>query len=207
MIKNNKKALIIGAAGIVGFCIIFYSVLTGSASGFDDAVRNFFYDIRSDFLTPGVKILTYLGNWQTVVILCLILLMVKQTRVIYGVPVSIGAIFVTILNKSIKNIVQRPRPDDVVHLINQGGFSFTSGHSITSMFVYGMLIYLVRTNVKNKTFTNILTVVLAVPMILIGPSRVYLGVHFPTDVLGGWCLGIAVIAVMAAALTNIKKRG
>lgn len=207
MIKDNKKALIIGAVGIAGFCVIFYAVLTGNALGFDNVVRNFFYDIRNDFLTVGVKVLTYLGNWQTVVILCLVLLMVKRTRVTYGVPVSIGAIFVTLLNKGIKNIVQRPRPDDVVHLINQGGFSFTSGHSITSMFVYGMLIYLVRTNVNNKTAANILTAVLAVPMLLIGPSRVYLGVHFPTDVLGGWCLGITVIAAMAAALTTMKKRG
>lgn len=105
------------------------------------------------------------------------------------------------LNKLIKTAVQRPRPDDVVHLISEGGFSFPSGHSITSMFVFGLLIFLVRSNVRNKTAANVLTAVLSIPMILIGLSRIYLGVHYPTDVLAGWCLGIAV----TAAVIGIKR--
>ena len=116
-------------------------------------------------------------------------------RVVYGISVSTGAVFVTVLNKSIKHAVHRPRPSDVMHLVNEGGFSFPSGHSITSMFVYGLLIYLVRKNVKNRKIADLLTIVFAVPLILIGPSRIYLGVHYPTDVLAGWCLGAAVVVI------------
>ena len=129
----------------------------------------------------------------------------KPTRRTYGLHVSEGAIAVTVLNKIIKSLVERPRPDDIVHLVHAGGFSFPSGHSITSMFVFGMLIYLVRTNMQNRHAANILTVVLAIPMVCIGLSRIYLGVHYPTDVLAGWSLGIVMIAVVSAVFGGSSR--
>lgn len=203
--KKKKMQLMVGIAGIIGFCILLFSVLTGYAAAFDDPVRNFFYDLRCEWLTPIVKAITYLGNWQSIVILCLVLLILPPTRIPYGVPVASGAIFVTILNKIIKNIVQRPRPDDILHLVQEGGFSFSSGHSITSMFVYGMLIYLIRKNVQNRILANILTVLLCIPLIGVGISRIYLGVHYPTDVLAGWCLGITVIILMVELLHRFRR--
>ncbi len=192
------------AAGVLGFFIMLYCVRSGCAAGFDDPVRYFFYGMRNDILTPVVKAVTYLGNWQSIVIICLILLVLRPTRLIYGVPVSAGAAFVTVLNKLIKNLVQRPRPDDIVHLVSEGGFSFPSGHSITSMFVFGILIYLVRTNVRNRAAANTLTAILAIPMICIGISRIYLGVHYPTDVLAGWFLGIATIAGAVLLIDKLR---
>lgn len=202
--SRNRKLLAVGLAAIASFFIILYIVKSGLAAGFDDPMRQFFYDLRRDWLTPVVKFITYLGNWQTITILCLVLLALRPTRIIYGVPVSVGAILVTALNKWIKGLVQRPRPDEALHLIEQGGFSFPSGHSITSMFVFGMLIYLIRANVKDKKAANILTALLAIPMICVGLSRIYLGVHFPTDVLAGWCLGIAVIIFLKHLVMRIK---
>lgn len=195
--KNNKSksGMVICVAAVAGFAAIFYFVKSGNAYLFDDVIREFFYDLREPALTLFVKLITYLGNYQTIAVLCLVLLIIKPLRVVYGIPVSTGAVFVTVLNKSIKHAVHRPRPSDVMHLVNEGGFSFPSGHSITSMFVYGLLIYLVRKNVKNRKTANVLTIVLAVPLILIGPSRIYLGVHYPTDVLAGWCLGAAVAVI------------
>ena len=200
--KNSNRILALtGASAVLLFAALLFCVLADHTSGFDDPVRSFFYNLRCDALTPAVKAVTYMGNWQSITALCIALLLIKPTRITYGIPVSAGAIFVTVLNKLIKTAVQRPRPDDVVHLISEGGFSFPSGHSITSMFVFGLLIFLVRSNVRNKTAANVLTAVLSMPMIFIGLSRIYLGVHYPTDVLAGWCLGIAV----TAAVIGIKR--
>ena len=206
--KNNKSksGMVICVAAIAGFAAIFYFVSSGNACLFDDVIREFFYDLREPALTPFIKFITYLGNYQTIVILCLVLLIIKPLRFVYGIPVSTGAAFVTVLNKSIKHVVHRPRPSDVVHLVNEGGFSFPSGHSITSMFVYGLLVYLVRKNVKNRKTADVLTIVLAVPLILIGPSRIYLGVHYPTDVLAGWCLGAAVAVIWIKLIRKFYEK-
>ena len=194
-----------GVLGIGAFLFILYMAAAGNAYIIDDPVRGLFYSIRADWLTPFVKVITYMGNWQSITLLCIILLIMKPTRRTYGLPVSAGAIAVTVLNKIIKSLVERPRPDDIVHLVHAGGFSFPSGHSITSMFVFGLLIYLVRTNMQNRHAANILTVVLAIPMVCIGLSRIYLGVHYPTDVLAGWSLGIVMIAVVSAVFGGSSR--
>ena len=203
----TKKRVFVLAAGLAVFAVIACFVARGDVLVFDTAVREWFYSIRSDALTCILKVITYMGNWQSITILCVILLLFKKTRIPYGIPVSCGAILVTALNKVVKVIFKRPRPDVEYHLIEQGGYSFTSGHAITSFVVFGLLIYLVRRHVKNKRAANLLTVLLLIPMFFIGISRIYLGVHFPTDVLGGWSLGLAVLTVLIALEeTYISKK-
>lgn len=193
-------------AAAAGFTVMLCIVLSGRGSGFDDAVRHAFYSIRAGWLTPLVKALTYMGSYQFIIGLCILLLVIRSTRIRFGVPVSAGALSVTIVNKLIKHAVARPRPGDIIHLVTEGGMSFPSGHSITSMFVYGILICQVRRYVKDRRKANALTVLLAVPMLLIGPSRIYLGVHYPTDVLAGWFLGIIALNICVMVMRTIAVR-
>lgn len=191
---------------MAGFCFLLWLVLSGHASSLDDPVRRFFYGLRNDVMTPFIIGITHMSHTKFITALCLILLILRPTRKIYGIPVSAGAILVTILNKTIKHIVQRMRPGDIRHLVHEGGFSFPSGHSITSMFVYGLLLYLILTHVKKRWLRNLLAAMAAIPMILVGPSRIYLGVHYPTDVLAGWCLGFAALMAVIEVLQRIKSR-
>ena len=101
-----------------------------------------------------------------------------------------------VLNKILKMLFERPRPDDILQLVQESGYSFPSGHSITSMAVFGTLLYLVQTRMENKKLANRLSALLILLILLIGPSRVYLGVHYPTDILGGWALGIFVATLV-----------
>ncbi len=203
--SNGAASLFsIVATCLAVFFALWVMVETGDASLIDDPVGNAVISMRADWLTPIMKIITYMGNWQTVTAICVILLLFKRTRLTYGVPLSIGALFVSLANKGIKAIALRPRPDAELFLIEQGGWSFPSGHAITSMFFFGMLIWLIRRNMQNRRYANILTVLFAIPMVLIGVSRVYLGVHYPTDVLAGWCLGIIVIVVMSEVIKSRK---
>ena len=191
---------------MAGFCFLLWLVLSCKALSVDDPIRQFFYGLRGDVLTPIVIGITNLSNTKFVIALCLVLLILRPTRMTYGIPVSAGAILVTILNKTIKHFVQRPRPGDIVHLVREGGFSFPSGHSITSMFVYGLLLYLIHTHVENRRIRTALSVLVAIPLVLVGPSRIYLGVHYPTDVLAGWCLGFAALMAAIEVLQRIKAR-
>ncbi|MCI8646358.1 MAG: phosphatase PAP2 family protein [Firmicutes bacterium] len=202
----TKKRTIIMIICLAGFAVTAWFVETNDVLPFDTAIRQWFYSLRSSALTPVLKAITYMGNWQTISGLCILLLFLPKTRMRYGVPVSISAIFITAFNKGIKQIFQRPRPDVSLHLIDEGGYSFTSGHSITSMVVYGLLIALVRSYVKDRKTANVLTVLLAIPWICIGPSRIYMGVHYPTDVLGGWLLGAAALMVILSLEERYRQK-
>ena len=191
---------------IAGFCFVLWLLLSGNASALDDPVRQFFYGLRTDALTPMVIAITTMSDVKFVVALCLLLLILRPTRITYGIPVSAGALLVTIVNKSIKHIIQRPRPEDILHLVNEGGFSFPSGHSITSMFVYSMLLYLIQTHVRNRKLRAALSIIAAIGIVLVGPSRIYLGVHYPTDVLAGWCLGFAALMFGIEILKRVERR-
>ena len=202
----KKKRGVIFAAGLVLFVLLAILMVTGNLQWFDDPIREWVYSIRNPALTEVLKVITYMGNWQTITLLCSVLLLFRKTRLRYGVPVSAGAIFVTIFNRIIKLIFKRPRPEESLHLIEEGGYSFTSGHSITSMVVFGLLIYLVRKYVRNRKAANILTAALAVPWIFIGLSRIYMGVHFPSDVLAGWALGAAVLVGIIVIVEKCDAR-
>ena len=202
----TKKRGVIFAAGLVLFVLLAILMVTGNLQWFDDPIREWVYSSRNPVLTEVLKVITYMGNWQTITLLCIVLLLFRKTRLRYGVPVSAGAIFVTIFNRIIKLIFKRPRPEESLHLIEEGGYSFTSGHSITSMVVFGLLIYLVRKYVRNRKAANILTAALAVPWIFIGLSRIYMGVHFPSDVLAGWALGAAVLVGIIVIVEKCDAR-
>ena len=204
----EKKIIIRRAAAITAlaaFALVLVCVLTKSTAGFDDPVREWLYSVRTPAITSAAITITTLANKYVIIGLCLLLLIIPRTRMTFGVPLSAGALGTTLLNSLVKHLVQRPRPD-VLHLVTEHGYSFPSGHSITSMFFYGLAIWLVWRHVDNQTVKWILTVLLAIPMLLIGPTRIYLGVHFPTDVLGAWCLAIAAIVLEIEIISSRQSR-
>jgi undecaprenyl-diphosphatase len=190
--KKTLTGLGILAGSLLIFCTVAYFVMTGNAAGFDDPIRNFIYGLRANWLNTLMEGITYLGNWQSIVVVCLLLLAYDKTRIPFGVLGSAVAITDSILNRILKLIFARVRPDDVVPLIQQGGYAFPSGHSVTSMAFYGLLLFLVQTRMEDRKKANAISVVLILLIALIGPSRIYLGVHYPTDVLAGWAAGIFV---------------
>lgn len=201
-----KKKIYLFLSALAIFALIAYFVATREVLSFDTLIRQSIYGIRNDTLTSIMIFITYLGNWQTVTLLCLVALIYPKTRNCYGLSMSLSAIFSSITYKFLKTIFARSRPDTILHLIHQGGYSFPSGHSMTGFVFYGMLIWLCRKNIKNKTLVNTVTVVLSFLIFLIGFSRIYLGVHYPTDVLAGWVLGVALLTFLTSIEKYIRSR-
>lgn len=98
-----------------------------------------------------------------------------------------------LLNQGLKQVFHRSRPA-VEHLVTQGGYSFPSGHSMGAMICYGGILFLLSKRVDHKTYRNSLFIIGTLLIFIIGLSRIYIGVHFFTDVIGGFSIGAAWIA-------------
>ena len=206
---KNKKFKIYGVIifiAVLVFIGVAVGVQTGYLDGFDDAVRYRVYSIRNEKLTMFWKFITHSGDSEIVIMLGIVLLLVKSLRNKYGVKFAIAALSSTALYQGMKYIFQRPRPDIALRLIEESGYSFPSGHSMNCLVSYGILAYLILKYCENARLAKILSVGLGLIIILIGLSRVYVGVHFPTDVIGGWSLGIAVLVAMMYAFEKFDGR-
>ncbi len=147
----------------------------------------------NDSFTPIMKVITWFGSATCLVPLTLILLVLVKNKKI-GFLVGTNLVTVTILNQLLKFILQRPRPTEF-RIINEIGYSFPSGHSMISMAFYGFLIYLIYKNIKNKYLKISLIMILSLLIVMIGISRIYLGVHYTSDVCAGFLISIAYLII------------
>lgn len=194
----NKRKIWIAAGSLLIFAAISYIVTTVDVLSFDTVVRETIYGFRSDGRTVFFRTITYLGNWETISAICIATLLFRHNLRSPGIPLAATGIIAVVIQKSLKIFFHRARPDIALHLIHQGGYSFPSGHSFSVLVFYGMIIFLCHRHMKNRTAANTVTVLLSILIALIGFSRIYLGVHFPTDVLGGWSLGLCLLMILTS---------
>jgi len=154
----------------------------------------------SDFATPIAKFITNFGGAIFLAVLTIILFILIKNKKI-GVSIFSNLAIITALNQLLKNILQRPRPTEY-RIIEETGYSFPSGHSMISMAFYGYLIYLIYKYVKNKYVKWTSMVLLSILICSIGISRIYLGVHYTSDVLGGFLISISYLVIYISAVNK-----
>lgn len=200
MLKRIKKVFIKNYKWIICFiCLILFLALAEDV--FNNEIMNgdvIGYKIIStylirDSLTPIFKIITWFGSATCLILLALILFFTIKNKKV-GLLISANLIIITILNQALKIIVQRPRPTEY-RIINEAGYSFPSGHSMVSMAFYGFLIYLIYKNIKNKYLKISLIVILSLLIVMIGISRIYLGVHYTSDVCAGFLVSLSYLII------------
>lgn len=188
----KKFSIFVVVLCLILFSIICYGVLSYDSLVIDTKVYSFITNnIMNDGLTLILKAITELGGVAfTVLAGVLIFMFCKKNRWF----ITIDLVGVTLVNQVIKHIIRRPRPN-VLRLVEESGYSFPSGHSMVSMAFYGIIIYLVYKNVSNKYLKWILIILLSLLILSIGFSRIYVGVHYFTDVAGGFLLGLAYLII------------
>lgn len=160
-------------------------------------------NMRNNILTSIFKVITNLGGvYCLIIIATLLTIFIKDKKIAFSIPLNL--IIITILNLFLKNIVERPRPIGY-RLIDETGYSFPSGHSMISAAFYGLIIYFIWKNVKNTKLKYALCILLSILIVLIGISRIYLGVHYASDVLGGFTISIAYLIIFTTTFKTIYK--
>lgn len=201
LVVKNLKLVILFICLII-FLKIAEDVFTKEIMIADYVGYNIISNLISDKITSIAKIITNLGGaFALIAISIASIIFIKNKKI--GFSISINLVIVTILNLLLKNILQRERPTEY-RLINETGYSFPSGHSMISMAFYGFIIYLIYKNVKNKYIKWISIFLLSLLILFIGISRIYLGVHYTTDVIGGFCISISYLIVYVNVLHKIK---
>lgn len=190
--RITRKKLVLAIFGLVLatiFAILLKNVLQNRIQAWDNRICQFVIEQRREPITSIFKVLTNLGGASFLIVITLILFCVLKNKK-YSVSMAINLVGVALLNQILKFMIQRPRPDEMVRIIPESGFSFPSGHSMASMAFYSLLIYFAYTKIKNVRLKWITCMLLAIVIGVIGMSRIYLGVHYASDVLAGYCLSM-----------------
>jgi undecaprenyl-diphosphatase len=189
------------------FSILAYSVLKLGNDQFDFLVFERVSTLESDNTTRFMQFITFFGNHKFLIPANLLLvayfLFIKK-RKWYSIKIPVIAIGGVLLMFVLKNLFNRPRP--LIPLLEPvKGLSFPSGHALMSMAFYGLLIFIVWENVKNRKTKWVLTIGLLFFILLIGFTRIYLRVHYFSDVLAGFAAGIIWLSVSIYTMRRMEK--
>ena len=158
----------------------------------DQSIATFIYSLRTPFLTDIMRFITSLADVNTIIVLfvfvVIILLVLKKRSHIIPVVITLTGNFLFV--SLIKTILARPRPILANALVFEDSFSYPSGHALIAITMYGLLIIYLFTFVKSHVIRRLSVLFGVVLILLIGFSRIYLGAHWPSDVLASYLIGI-----------------
>lgn len=192
----NKRYLNYSLLALIPFLIIIVIITfnMNTIQHIDNRVTLSIISWRTPQLSSFFSAVTILANPTSVVATVLILTIIAYVLTKrFHLPLwiiltnSIGSLG---LNPLVKNIIQRSRPDEELRLVQEASYSFPSGHAFASMVAFGCVILLLLLFLKPSAFRGMLIVLSFVTILLIGFSRIFLGVHYLSDVVAGFSLGL-----------------
>lgn len=192
---------------LLGFVLIAYRIFNLQNDQFDFLVFDKLENLVSSPLTKFMQFITFFGNHQFLIpanlLLIVYFLFIKKHRW-YSIKVPVIAIGGVLLMFILKQLFNRARP--LVPLLEPvQGLSFPSGHALMSMSFYGLLIFLVWENVRNQVWKWIFIILLFIFILLIGFSRIYLRLHYFSDVIAGFAAGIIWLSLSIWIIRRIER--
>ena len=176
---------------IIGYIVKFYPEMLVS---FDQPIQTAIRGDLPETLTLLFRAITHLIDIPVIISWVLIVAFIfyrkqwkMESYLMLGNLALAGILIVTF-----KNIYQRPRPE-ILHLVEEKGFSFPSGHSLAVTIMFGTLIVILSQRIKNTVWRKIVQILLSLYIVSVLVSRIYLGVHYPSDVIASLCVGLGVL--------------
>jgi undecaprenyl-diphosphatase len=218
--KPNRKrlleflslSLILGLTVAIGTLIFFAwladEVLEGETQHFDEVTRVAVHHLASPIMTSLMRGISFLGStiFLTIATALVVFLFTRRhwrrEAILFAITMGGAAI----LNTTLQLAFQRPRPVPYFNLLPPESYSFPSGHSLASCCFYGALAAIVTARLKRKRARMIVWVSSIAMFLLIGLSRIYLGVHYTTDVIAGFSAALIWIMVVRFVEVQLRKR-
>jgi undecaprenyl-diphosphatase len=194
MTIKNKILIILAAILAGGFLAIALLVADGKTQALDEQWSQAIYDLRTPVLTQimaaasAISSTMFTGLLTAIVILFFWIKKQHKTAIFFGAILAISVI----ANNLIKYSIRRIRPE-TSPIEDASWYSFPSGHAMNSLVFYGVLLFLANRSIKNKKLLLVVNIAAPIFVALVGFSRVYLGAHYPTDVIAGFLAGGAIL--------------
>ena len=185
LIKNYKKWLFLIPLGL--FILDYILIETGLIAVIDLYVYQFLHYFKSPFMTNMFTTITHLGGFIGITAVIILIFLFNRRFALSCLSLSV---LQQILNNILKIIFKRPRPS-VEHLVEVSNYSFPSGHAMAITCLYALIIcYIYR---SKPNYRNVLIILCVLVIILVNLSRVYLGVHYFSDVFAGSMLSLSLV--------------
>lgn len=188
LVRQNRLVIAVALCAAV-FLALLGEVLEGEIMRFDEAAFWLIVGhLRSDVLTPVMEAFSALATPMALIAMLLIVVAFAPGRR-PGACCALNLVLVVALNQVLKELVQRPRPEGF-RLAEVSGFSFPSGHSMAACAFFGLLAWMVWRYERDRVMRWGCSAAFVVLAVAVGVSRVYLGVHYASDVVAGFCVSI-----------------
>jgi len=195
------------AAAFFMSLFVFTAVLTvaGQADGFNHSLMVWVHAIERPFFTLVLKIITYSGEWFVYAPVALLLVIIPKLRRKFGIPSVITLTASALLNELLKYCFAIARPNDH-RLITATGFGFPSGHAMNGAAFIGICALLFARYTSNRSLKTAVSISAGLFITAVGFSRVYLGVHRPTEIIAGYAMGFFLCLCAVSVIDTIQNR-
>jgi undecaprenyl-diphosphatase len=201
-------ALLIAAAALSFFGWLGEEMLEGDTQQFDALVRTAVHRFATPGLTRLLQVFSFLGSVAAVTVMCLVAVCVSLyfRRARTAALLAITMLGVAVLDVALKRAFHRPRPVAFFGA-TPSSYSFPSGHALGSFCFYGILAAILGAHTRGRGARLCVWMAAALLVGMIGLSRIYLGVHYPSDVIAGYCAATVWVGAVGFLDRNLWTRG